>query len=131
MTTPDYRCICDPANLFAPPDPRPVAVEGCTAHIARRITQQLIGNPMTDTPPAQNAPTPPDPDDPIPVQGLTLQALQSLVQDVEHCGQPMRFVVGPLHLGSRLRGDGPQHQTTTRCCITCGATLTTTSTTPS
>lgn len=36
-----FRCICDPNVLFDPPDPRPVAVEGCPAHVARRSAQQL------------------------------------------------------------------------------------------
>lgn len=36
-----FRCICDPDDLFDPPDPRPVAVEGCPAHQARRAAQQL------------------------------------------------------------------------------------------
>lgn len=34
-----YRCICDPTDAFAPPDPTPRAVEGCPAHRARRAAQ--------------------------------------------------------------------------------------------
>lgn len=41
MTTPEYRCICDPDDIFEPPDPRPVAVEGCPAHRFRRAAQLL------------------------------------------------------------------------------------------
>lgn len=42
MTTADeFRCICDPDDLFEPPDPRPVAVEGCPAHRFRRAAQLL------------------------------------------------------------------------------------------
>lgn len=36
-----FRCICDPDVLFEPPDPRPVAVEGCPAHQFRRAAQQF------------------------------------------------------------------------------------------
>jgi hypothetical protein len=36
-----FRCICDPDDIFEPPDPKPVAVEGCPAHQARRAYQQL------------------------------------------------------------------------------------------
>ncbi len=42
MITDPFRCICDPAVLFEPPDPRPVAVEGCPAHLARRVVQLWI-----------------------------------------------------------------------------------------
>lgn len=35
-----FRCICDPDDLFEPPDPMPRAVEGCPAHRARWIAQQ-------------------------------------------------------------------------------------------
>jgi hypothetical protein len=41
VTADPFRCICDPDNLFDPPDPRPVAVEGCPAHQFRRAAQQL------------------------------------------------------------------------------------------
>jgi len=37
-----YRCICDSTVLFEPPDPRPVAVEGCPAHRGRRTVQLWI-----------------------------------------------------------------------------------------
>jgi hypothetical protein len=37
-----FRCICDPDNIFEPPDPKPVAVEGCPAHQARRAYQQFV-----------------------------------------------------------------------------------------
>jgi hypothetical protein len=36
-----FRCICDPDDLFAPPDPRPRVVEGCLAHQARGVVQQF------------------------------------------------------------------------------------------
>lgn len=36
-----FRCICDPDDIFDPPDPRPRAVEGCPAHRARRVAQQF------------------------------------------------------------------------------------------
>jgi hypothetical protein len=36
-----FRCICDPDDIFDPPDPRPVAVEGCPAHQARYAAQQF------------------------------------------------------------------------------------------
>lgn len=36
-----FRCICDPDDIFDPPDPRPVAVEGCPAHRFRRAAQQF------------------------------------------------------------------------------------------
>ncbi len=41
MSDDRFRCICDPDDLFEPPDPRPVAVEGCPAHQFRRAAQQL------------------------------------------------------------------------------------------
>lgn len=41
MSTDEFRCTCDPNDLFAPPDPRPRAVEGCPAHRARRAAQQF------------------------------------------------------------------------------------------
>lgn len=41
MSDDRFRCICDPDDLFDPPDPRPVAVEGCPAHRFRRAAQQL------------------------------------------------------------------------------------------
>lgn len=41
MTDDPFRCICDPDDIFEPPDPRPVAVEGCPAHQARRAFQQI------------------------------------------------------------------------------------------
>lgn len=34
-----FRCICDPDDVFEPPDPTPRAVEGCPAHKARRAYQ--------------------------------------------------------------------------------------------
>lgn len=34
-----FRCICDPADPFEPPDATPRAVEGCPAHKARRSAQ--------------------------------------------------------------------------------------------
>lgn len=37
----EYRCICDPNDLFDPPRPTPRAVDGCPAHRARRAAQQL------------------------------------------------------------------------------------------
>lgn len=36
----DFRCTCDPTDLFDPPDPTPRAVQGCPAHRARRIAQE-------------------------------------------------------------------------------------------
>jgi hypothetical protein len=36
-----FRCICDPDDLFDPPDPRPRVVEGCPAHQARGVVQQF------------------------------------------------------------------------------------------
>jgi hypothetical protein len=36
----EFRCICDPTDVFDPPDPTPRAVEGCPAHRARRAYQQ-------------------------------------------------------------------------------------------
>jgi hypothetical protein len=42
VTDDPFRCICDPDVIFEPPDPRPVAVEGCLAHQARRAYQQLV-----------------------------------------------------------------------------------------
>lgn len=42
MTGDPFRCICDPDVIFEPPDPKPVAVEGCPAHQARRAYQQLV-----------------------------------------------------------------------------------------
>lgn len=36
----EFRCICDPDDVFDPPDPTPRAVEGCPAHRARRVYQQ-------------------------------------------------------------------------------------------
>jgi hypothetical protein len=45
-TTDPFRCICDPTDLFDPPDPRPRAVKGCPAHQARYAFQQwLLRNP--------------------------------------------------------------------------------------
>lgn len=50
---PEFRCICDPGDVFAPPDPTPRAVEGCPAHGARRAYQQwfeqqgLVDRPMS------------------------------------------------------------------------------------
>jgi hypothetical protein len=41
---PEFRCICDPADVFDPPDPRPRAVEGCPAHRARRAYQRWAVN---------------------------------------------------------------------------------------
>lgn len=35
-----FRCICDPTDVFEPPDPTPRAVEGCPAHLARRAYQR-------------------------------------------------------------------------------------------
>jgi len=35
-----FRCICDPNDVFEPPDPTPRAVEGCPAHRARRAYQR-------------------------------------------------------------------------------------------
>jgi hypothetical protein len=37
----EFRCICDPSDLFDPPDPQPRAVAGCPAHRARRAAQQF------------------------------------------------------------------------------------------
>lgn len=36
-----YVCICDPDDLFDPPSPIPRAVEGCLAHQARYVVQNL------------------------------------------------------------------------------------------
>jgi hypothetical protein len=41
VTSDKFRCICDPDDIFEPPDPRPVAVEGCPAHRFRRAAQQM------------------------------------------------------------------------------------------
>ncbi|HXM54565.1 MAG TPA: hypothetical protein VOB72_04185 [Candidatus Dormibacteraeota bacterium] len=42
MTIEDpFPCICDPTDLFDPPDPTPRAIEGCPAHRARRAFQQV------------------------------------------------------------------------------------------
>jgi hypothetical protein len=35
------RCICDPDDLFEPPDPMPRAVKGCPAHRARYAAQNF------------------------------------------------------------------------------------------
>lgn len=70
------------------------------------------------------------PEDPTPVNGLTLDALHSMTQDVLHCDTPMRYVhsrtgwVGPPTRGST-------EQTTLRVCVPCGATLTLTTSIPS
>ncbi len=40
MTADEYRCICDPNDLFEPPDPRPRVVPGCPAHRARAAYQR-------------------------------------------------------------------------------------------
>lgn len=40
VTAEPYRCICDPDDLYDPPNPTPRAVEGCPAHQARRVFQQ-------------------------------------------------------------------------------------------
>lgn len=37
-----FRCICDPDDLFDPPDPIPRVVEGCPAHRARRAYQMFV-----------------------------------------------------------------------------------------
>ncbi|GAA0720054.1 hypothetical protein GCM10010199_25210 [Dactylosporangium roseum] len=39
-----FRCICDPADVFDPPDPTPRAVEGCPAHRVRRVYQRWAVN---------------------------------------------------------------------------------------
>jgi hypothetical protein len=39
-----FRCICDPADVFDPPDPTPRAVAGCPAHRARRVYQRWAVN---------------------------------------------------------------------------------------
>lgn len=39
MSDDKFRCICDPAVMFEPPNRTPVAVEGCPAHRARRSFQ--------------------------------------------------------------------------------------------
>ncbi|SNY28969.1 hypothetical protein [Paractinoplanes atraurantiacus] len=36
-----FRCICNPDDLFRPPNPIPRAVEGCPAHKARYAAQQF------------------------------------------------------------------------------------------
>lgn len=35
-----FRCICDPNDLFEPPDPTPRVVPGCPAHRARAAYQR-------------------------------------------------------------------------------------------
>ena len=40
MTDP-FRCICDPGDLFEPPDPTPRAVKDCPAHRARYVAQNF------------------------------------------------------------------------------------------
>jgi hypothetical protein len=37
---PELRCICDPTDLFDPPDPTPRVVAGCPAHGARGAYQR-------------------------------------------------------------------------------------------
>lgn len=36
-----FRCICDPTDIFEPPDPTPRVVEGCPAHRARAAYQRF------------------------------------------------------------------------------------------
>lgn len=50
LAKPNYVCICDPDDIFDPPDPRPRAVEGCTAHRARRVAQRYAEWPGCDIP---------------------------------------------------------------------------------
>jgi len=40
MSADEFRCICDLTVLFEPPNPTPLAVEGCPAHRLRRSIQQ-------------------------------------------------------------------------------------------
>ena len=68
--------------------------------------------------------------DPVPVDGLTLDTLQSIAQDVTHCGTPMRFVMGRTNWEGPPGGGSTIH-TTLRACIPCGATVTTTTNVPS
>lgn len=42
MADDPFRCICDPDVLFEAHDPRPLAVEGCPAHRARRVFQRYV-----------------------------------------------------------------------------------------
>jgi hypothetical protein len=37
-----FRCICDPDDIFDPPDPTPRAVEGCPAHRGRYVAQNWV-----------------------------------------------------------------------------------------
>jgi hypothetical protein len=39
---PQFPCICDPTDLFDPPDPRPRVVPGCPAHQVRGVFQRII-----------------------------------------------------------------------------------------
>lgn len=39
---PELRCICDPTDLFEPPDPTPRVVPGCPAHGARGAYQRWV-----------------------------------------------------------------------------------------
>lgn len=135
MTQPDAELIL---TAHRRSDIRGCACGWCdptTTHPAHQVTQLrragLLTNPApTDQPPAPDGPTPTDPTDPTPVHGLTLQTLQSLVQDVTHCGQPMQFINGRCTWEGAY-GNGHEHQTTSRACTVCGATLTTSSTVPS
>jgi hypothetical protein len=48
-----FRCICDPDDLFEPPDPMPRAVKGCPAHRARYAAQTFdYGQSATQQQPA-------------------------------------------------------------------------------
>ncbi len=71
-----------------------------------------------------------DYDPPAPAPGLTLDALHEQAQDVEHCGEPMRYVHNRTGWTGH-QGSGTEERLTLRACVPCGATLTITTTTPS
>lgn len=37
-----FACLCDPADVFEPPDPTPRVVDGCPSHRARRVYQRYV-----------------------------------------------------------------------------------------
>ncbi len=37
-----FACICDPDDVFEPPDPKPRVVDGCPSHRARRAYQRYV-----------------------------------------------------------------------------------------
>jgi hypothetical protein len=71
-----------------------------------------------------------EPGDPTPVEGLTLQTLQSLTQTVLCCNQPMRYLQGRTNWHGQ-HGTGTQIDRTERVCEHCAATLTTITHVPS